>query len=182
MRKEYQYNPVFMFNKYMELIYEVDELWDEFQHYLRDIAPDRRSDEYFEHHREPQTMDIWLQMLENMGGGWPTVTFAAAGFLLLRYQALGHDLDKELKAAHRAKIKRIADDMLKAALKRPAGSEASTVSLLKDAGYEELCHEKELLALHNALLSAAKKADVELDLSKHEGAVDEKPYKLSFVI
>lgn len=182
MRKEYRYSPVSMFYKYMELIYELDELWDEFQRYLREIMPDRRSDEFFEHHREPQTMDIWYQMLENMGGGWPTVTFAAAGFLLLRYQALGHDLDKELRAAHRAKIKRMADDMLKAALKRPAGSEATTVSLLKDAGYEVLCHEKELPALHNALLSAARKADVDLDLSNHEGIFDEQPYKLSFVI
>lgn len=72
--------------------------------------------------------------------------------------------------------------MLKAALKRPAGSEATTVSLLKDAGYEVLCHEKELPVLHNALLSAAKKADVDLDLSNHEGTADEQPYKLSFVI
>ena len=63
MRKEDKYNPIYMFNKYKELIYEVDELWDEFQRYLRDIAPDRRDEKFFEHHREPQSMDIWDQIL-----------------------------------------------------------------------------------------------------------------------
>lgn len=182
MRKEDKYNPIYMFIKYKELIYEVDELWDEFQSYLRDITPGRRDEQFFEHHREPQSLDVWDQMLENMGGGWPIVTFAAAAFLLLRYQALGHDLDKELRAAHRAKIKRIADDMLHAALKLPAGARATTVSLLRDAGYEVLCHEKELPVLHNALIKAAKKADVDLDMSKHDGTALNQPYKLEFVI
>ena len=144
--------------------------------------PNRRDDKYFEHHREPQSIDIWYQMLDNMGGGWPTVTFAAASFLLLRYQALGHDLDKELRAAHRAKIRRIADDMLRVALKLPDGSEETTVSLLKAAGYDPLCHEKELNELHNALFKAAKKADVDLDMRKHDGLLEGLPYNLEFVI
>lgn len=182
MRKEDKYNPIFMFGKYMELIYEIDELWNEFQRYLRDIMPDRREDRFFEHHREPQSMDIWHQMFENMGGGWPTVTFAAASFLLLRYQALGHDLDKELRAAHREKIRRIADDMLQAALTLPDGSEETTISLLKAAGYEPLCHERELHELHNALFKAAKKADVDLDMRKHDGLEEGLPYNLDFVI
>ncbi len=182
MKKEEKLRPVYMFRKYVELIYDVDELWDEFQHYLWELMPDRRGDEYYEHHREPQTIDIWLQMLENMGGGWPTVTFAAASFLLLRYQALGHDLDKELRAAHRHKIKRIAADMLEAALKLPDGSEATTVSLLKAAGYEPLCHEKDLFDLHNTLFKAAKKAGVDFDMSKHDCLVEGLPYNLDFVI
>lgn len=182
MKKEDKYRPVYMFSKYVELIYNVDELWDEFQHYLREIMPDRRDDRFFEHHREPQSMDIWYQMLDNMGGGWPTITFAAASFLLLRYQVLGHDLDKELRAAHRAKIRRIADDMLQAALKLPDGSETKTVSLLKAAGYEPLCHEKELNELQNALFKAAKKADVDLDTRKHGGLGEGLPYNLDFII
>ena len=182
MWKEDKYNPIYMFNKYKELIYEVDELWDEFQHYLRDITQGRRDEQFFEHHREPQSLDVWDQMLENMGGGWPTVTFAAAAFLLLRYQALGHDLDKELRAAHRAKIKHIANDMLHAALKRPAGAMTTTVSLLQDAGYEVLCHEKEFLELHTALFKAAKKMDIDLDQSMHDGKEEGLPYNLEFVI
>ena len=182
MRKEDKYNPIHMFFKYLELIYDVDELWDGFQHYLWEIAPDRRDEDCYEHHRDPQTMDIWYQMLDNMGGGWPTVTFAAASFLLLRYQALGHDLDKELRAAHRTKVKRIASEMLLTALKKPDGSEETTVSLLKDAGYEPLCHDRELHELHNALFMAAKKEDVDLDMRKHDGLLEGLPYNLEFVI
>ena len=182
MRKEDKYRPVYLFNKYIELIYDVDELWDEFQFYLRDIMPDRRDDKWFEHRREPQSMDVWGQMLDNMGGGWPLVTFAAASFLLLRYQALGHDLDKELRAAHRAKIKRIASDMLQVALKRPDGSKETTVSLLRAAGYEPLCHERELNELHNALFKAAKKAGVDLDMRIHDGSFEGLQYNLDFVI
>ena len=182
MRRTDKYDPIFMFYKYMELIYEVDELWDEFQRYLRDIMPKRRGDKFFEHHREPQSMDVWHQMLENMGGGWPTITFAAAAFLLLRYQAMGHDLEKELRAVHRAKIKRIAKDLLKTAINQPDGTETTTVALLEAAGYEVLCHERELPDLHNALLREAKKTDVDLDMSENEGTTEEHPYSHSFII
>ena len=182
MRKKDRYNPIHMFFTYLELIYDVDELWDEFQHYLWELTPDRRGERYFEHHREPQAMDIWYQMLDNMGGGWPTVTFAAASFLLLRYQALGHDLDKELRKAHRTKVKHIAYEMLQAALKKPDGSEETTVSLLKDTGYEPLCHERELHELHNALFNVAKKEGIDLDMRKHDGLLEGLPYYLEFVI
>ena len=182
MRKADRYSPIYMFYKYKELIYAVDELWDEFQRYLRDVAPDRSDERFFEHHREPQSMDVWDLMLDNMGGGWPIVTFAAASFLLLRYQALGHDLDKELRAAHRAKIKEMAEEMLQEACKQPAGTRATTVSLLRDAGYEVLCHEKELPELHAALFKAAKKRDLDLDQSAHDGKEEGLPFDLDFVI
>ncbi len=76
----------------------------------------------------------------------------------------------------------IADDMLHAALKRPAGAMATTVSLLRDAGYEVLCHEKEFLELHTALFKAAKKMDIDLDQSMHDGKEEGLPYNLEFVI
>ncbi len=178
MLKADKYNPVRMFFKYIELIYEVDDLWEEFQRYLRDIMPNRRSLEYYEHKRDPHSIDIWKQMRENMGGGWPTITFAAASYILLKYQALGHDLDKELKKAHKSTINHIASDMLNEAKKKPEGAKQSTVSLLKSAGYEVQLHESELSDLHEALFKAAKESGLALEMSKHEGL----PYNLEFCI
>lgn len=90
-------SPIPLFSKYLELIFAKDELWNNFQMFVRQTSP-RRGDEYFEYHRNPECIEIWRQMLDNMGGGFPLSLFAAAAFLLLEYKEQGHNLDAELEA------------------------------------------------------------------------------------
>lgn len=89
-------SPVPYFTKYKELIFDNDDLWENFQYYVRFILPDQ-GDDFFAYHRAPECIEIWDQMLDNMGGGIPLSLFASAAFLLLAYQDQGHDLDAELK-------------------------------------------------------------------------------------
>ena len=95
-------SPIPLFGRYLELIFANDDLWGNFQHYVRHSGP-RREDGFFAYHREPECIEIWRQLLENMGGGFPLTLFASAAFLLLAYEAEGHDLDAELEALHRGK-------------------------------------------------------------------------------
>ena len=88
-------SPIQLFEKYIDLVFAVDTLWDNFQYYVREAAPNQ-DDRFFAYHRDPQCIDIWLQMLDNMGGGWPMSLFASTAFLLLSYKEQGHDLDAEL--------------------------------------------------------------------------------------
>ena len=92
-------SPIPLFSKYIELIFAKDELWENFQMYVRQSGP-HRGDEYFEYHRNPECIEIWRQMIDNMGGGFPLTLFASAAFLLLSYKEKGHDLDAELEALH----------------------------------------------------------------------------------
>ena len=89
-------SPIPYFNKYLELIFANDDLWKNFQNYVRESHP-YRGDEFFEYHRDPECIEIWKQMTDNMGGGLPLSLFASAAFLLLAYKDQGHDLDEELK-------------------------------------------------------------------------------------
>ena len=89
-------SPVYWFDRYLELIFAKDELWEQFQMYVRQTAYDR-DERFFAFHRDPECIDIWRQMLDNMGGGFPLSLFAAAAFLLLSYRDRGHDLDAEMK-------------------------------------------------------------------------------------
>ena len=89
--------PVALFDKYLELIFAKDELWEPFQVYVRQCRP-YRGDRFFEYHRNPDCIEIWRQMLDNMGGGFPLTLFASAAYLLLAYKEQGHDLDAELEA------------------------------------------------------------------------------------
>ena len=105
-KKTDEYNvisPVPYFNKYLELIFANDDLWENFQYYVRQTLPDR-GDRFFERHRDPECIEIWRQMLENMGGGIPLSLFASAAFLLLAYKDQGHDLDVELAALKEPKL------------------------------------------------------------------------------
>ena len=67
--------------------------------HVRKSGP-HRGDEFFEYHRNPECIEIWRQMIDNMGGGFPLTLFASAAFLLLSYKEQGHDLDAELEALH----------------------------------------------------------------------------------
>ena len=93
------YSPLSWFAKYLEILYAKDDLWEEFQHYVREIEPNRDAD-FFAYNRDPECVEAWRQMLENMGGGFPLIFFASASFLLLRYKEAGHDLDVELERIH----------------------------------------------------------------------------------
>ncbi len=93
-------SPIPVFSKYLELLYANDYLWENFQTYVRLSGP-YRGDDAFEYHRDPECIEIWRQMLDNMGGGFPLSLFASAAFLLLAYKENGHDLDAELAALHR---------------------------------------------------------------------------------
>jgi len=95
-------SPIPLFSKYIELIFDNDNLWESFQHFVRHSGP-YRGDEFFEYHRDPECIEIWRQMLDNMGGGFPITLFASAAFLLLAYKEQGHDLDAELEALHQRK-------------------------------------------------------------------------------
>lgn len=86
-----------IFNKYLPLIYTVDELWDQFQTYCRQFFSDKPMD-YFCFIRDPKSMNTWAALIANMGGGVPLVVYAAGGFLLLAYEKSGHDLDDEVEA------------------------------------------------------------------------------------
>ena len=97
-------SPIQMFDRYLELIFTNDELWYRFQGYVRSSVP-YRGEEYFEYRRDPECIEIWRQMLDNMGGGFPITLFASAAFLLQSYRDAGHDLDKELRYA-KAKLTR----------------------------------------------------------------------------
>lgn len=90
-----QYSPIPHFMRYLPLIYKVDELWENFQLYIRSAFPDKEEG-FFAFHRSEEAMNIWARAVADMGGGIPPSIFAAAVFLLLRYRELGHDLDREL--------------------------------------------------------------------------------------
>ncbi len=94
-------SPIPYFDKYLEILFANDFLWEFFQMYVRQAAPKNRED-FFAYHRDPECVGIWREMLENMGGGLPLSLFAAGAFLLLSYKDQGHDLDAELAALHRA--------------------------------------------------------------------------------
>ncbi len=95
-------SPIPLFSKYLELIFANDDLWNNFQGFVRECGP-YRGDEFFEYHRDPECIEIWRQMLDNMGGGFPLMLFASAAFLLLDYEKQGHDLDAELEQIKRSK-------------------------------------------------------------------------------
>ena len=95
-------SPIFWFDRYLELIFAKDELWEQFQMYVEQTAYDR-DERFFAFHRDPECIDIWRQMLDNMGGGFPLSLFAAAAFLLLTYRDRGHDLDAELELLHKTR-------------------------------------------------------------------------------
>ena len=89
-------SPIYWFDRYLELIFAKDELWEQFQMYVRQTAHGR-NERFFAFHRDPECIEIWRQMLDNMGGGFPLSLFAAAAFILLSYRDRGHDLDAELE-------------------------------------------------------------------------------------
>ena len=91
-------SPIPCFREYLPILFANDKLWEQFQYYVRSEMPDRDED-FFAYSRDKACLDIWYQMLENMGGGWPLRFFAAASFLLLTYREQGHDLDEELALA-----------------------------------------------------------------------------------
>lgn len=96
--KDFEYSPVGMFNKYLELIFASDALWERFQMYVRqELDPTQFREDHFAFQRDPECIDIWRQMLDNMGGGFRLSLFAAMAFELLSYKATGHDLDEELR-------------------------------------------------------------------------------------
>ena len=103
-------SPIPLFSKYLELIFAKDELWNNFQMYVRQSSP-RRGEDYFEYHRNPECIEIWRQMLDNMGGGFPLSLFASTAFLLLEYREQGHNLDAELEALHEAKVRDVNEEM-----------------------------------------------------------------------
>lgn len=90
-----QYSPVPCFMQYLPLIYKVDELWENFQLYIRSAFPDKEEN-FFAFQRSDEAMAIWAQAIADMGGGIPPSIFASAVFLIQRYRELGHDLDREL--------------------------------------------------------------------------------------
>ncbi len=92
-----EYMPVQIFNKYLPLIYTVDELWKEFHVYCKQFFYDRDK-RFFAFYREPEAMNAWVGLIDNMGGGVPLVVFAAGAFLILVYEKNGHNLDEELAA------------------------------------------------------------------------------------
>ncbi len=95
-------SPVPLFRKYIELLFANDDLWMNFQHYIRENS-DRDENKFYEFRRDPKCISTWLEMLDNMGGGWPLSLFAAAAFVLMAYRDAGHDLDAELAALHAQK-------------------------------------------------------------------------------
>ncbi len=96
-------SPVALFDKYLELIFAKDVLWYRFLSYLRSLLPFCGDDSIYR--RDPENIEIWRGMLDNMGGGLPLSLYAAASFELLAYEKAGHDLDKELRYA-KARITR----------------------------------------------------------------------------
>ncbi|MGN0982690.1 MAG: hypothetical protein ACI4O0_07355 [Candidatus Limivicinus sp.] len=90
-----QYSPIPCFMQYLPLIYKVDELWENFQLYIRSAFPDKEEN-FFAFQRSDEAMAIWAQAIADMGGGIPPSIFASAVFLIQRYRELGHDLDREL--------------------------------------------------------------------------------------
>ncbi len=106
-----KHGPVYYFSKYIELIFANDDLWQDFQLYISQSGLNR-GNEYYEHHRDPECISLWQQMLDNMGGGWPITLFASASFSLLEYEKMGHDLDAELAALQEQKKKGITSSTI----------------------------------------------------------------------
>lgn len=90
-----QYSPIPCFMQYLPLIYKVDELWENFQLYIRSAFPDKEEN-FFAFQRSDEAMAIWSKAIADMGGGIPPSIFASAVFLIQRYRELGHDLEREL--------------------------------------------------------------------------------------
>ena len=103
-------SPIPYFSKYLELLYANDTLWANFQSCVRHFSP-HRDTTFFEYQRDTQCIEIWHQMLDNMGGGWPIEFFASAAFLLLAYKDAGHDLDAELQQLHHSGISIVQGDI-----------------------------------------------------------------------
>ena len=98
-------SPIPYFKEYLELIFENDDLWENFQTYVRECSSKDRDGSFYEFHRDAECLEIWRQMIDNMGGGWPLTLFASAAFLLLAYKDSGHDLDAELQKLRNAPIR-----------------------------------------------------------------------------
>lgn len=95
--RDFAYRAIGMFDKYLELIFSVDVLWDRFQMYVgQEIDMTHFQKDHFAFHRDLQCIEVWRQMLDNMGGGFRLSLFAAMAFELLSYEAAGHNLDEEL--------------------------------------------------------------------------------------
>lgn len=93
----YDIRPLSLFSKYLPLLYENTFLWNRFSHLCRSFFWDKRDDKhFFAFHRDPACIEIWLGMLDNMGGGIPLHFFSAAAFIILAYKEAGNNIDKEL--------------------------------------------------------------------------------------
>lgn len=92
-------NPIPYVRKYIDVILDVDALWEPFLGYVKTFIPNR-DENFFAYNRAAECADMWRGMLDNMGGGLPVSFYASAAFLLLRYKELGFNLDTELERIH----------------------------------------------------------------------------------
>ena len=93
-------NPLLLFARYLEIIFTNDQLWEQFQSFVRDFVPDKDND-FFAYRRDFDCIDIWREVLADRGGCFPRAFYAAVSFILLAFQDQGHDLNIELSIAHR---------------------------------------------------------------------------------
>lgn len=78
------------------------------------------------------------------------------------------------------------DEIVRVLLKRirelPDGTETSTAKLIWEIFHNPQDLRASLMEIHFALLDAAKKEGIDLDMSKHDGKAEGLPYNLDFVI
>ena len=92
-------NPLLLVARYLEIIFTNDQLWEQFQSFVRDFVPDK-DDDFFAYRRDLDCIDIWREQLADSGGCFPRAFYAAVSFLLLAFQNQGHDLNMELMKAY----------------------------------------------------------------------------------
>lgn len=78
------------------------------------------------------------------------------------------------------------DEIVRVLLKRirelPGGTETSTAKLIWEIFNNPRDPHVSFMEIHFALLDAAKKEGIDLDMSKHDGKAEGLPYNLDFVI
>ena len=79
-------------------------------------------------------------------------------------------------------INDIAERLIEELRELPDGYALSTWQLLDLAGYSPTGNNPDLFAIHSALFRAAKKANITLDMSAHDGLEEGLPFFLDYIV
>ena len=83
----------------------------------------------------------------------------------------------------RKQINDIVENLIEELRKLPDGYALSTWQLLSLAGYSSLSgNDLDLFAIHSSLFKVAKKANITLEMSAHDGLEEGLPFFLDYIV